>query len=117
MEAPDSQPTNEPRLLLAVVQAQDCDLASDLLQENNFSVTRLPSAGGFLGKRNATLLITTNASEADKVLDLLKQTCRKRISYISMPIENMPLPVPAPTPVTIGGVSLFNLEIEHFEEF
>lgn len=117
MESEEVGQAENTRLLLAVVQAQDCDLAVEVLQNDGFSINRLPSAGGFLGRRNATLIITAKESEKQKVLDLLKQTCRKRMAFIAVPIENTPLPMPAPTAVTVGGVSLFNLEIEHFEEF
>ena len=104
------------QLFLAVVQGQDADLAADSLERAGFSVTRLPSAGGFLGRRNATLLITCLSGCEEEVRKILKQTCRKRMTFIPTPIDNAYLPLPAPTPVTIGGVSLFNLEIEHFEE-
>jgi uncharacterized protein YaaQ len=117
METKEDGQAETTRLFLAVVQAQDCDLAVDVLQNDGFSINRLPSAGGFLGRRNATLMITAKESKKQKVLDLLRQTCRKRMAFIAVPIENTPLPMPAPTPVTVGGVSLFNLEIEHFEEF
>ena len=44
-------------LLVAVVQDQDVDAAMKALQTVGASLTYLSSAGGFLGRRNATLLI------------------------------------------------------------
>jgi hypothetical protein len=32
-------------------------------------------------------------------------------------MENSPLPMPAPTPITIGGASIFSLDIDQYEEF
>jgi uncharacterized protein YaaQ len=60
-----------------------------------------------------------DVSEADKdvAMDLLDQTCRQRVAFIAVPMENSPLPMPAPTPVTIGGANIFSLEIDHYEEF
>lgn len=104
------------KLLLAVVQAQDCDIAVDILEAESFTVTRLPSVGGFLGKRNATLMVCASHSDVPKVKALLENTCRKRIAFIAVPAENTPLPMPMPTPVTVGGVSLFSIDIEHHEE-
>ena len=46
------QTTNS--LLLAVVQSQDGENAEDALRQLGFNVTRLPSVGGFLGRRNPT---------------------------------------------------------------
>jgi len=104
------------KLLIAVVQAQDCDIAMEVLEKASFSVTRLPSVGGFLSRRNATLLIGLPEEERPKAMELLKKTCRKRVAFIAVPIENSPLPMPAPTPVSVGGVNLFILDIDHYEE-
>jgi hypothetical protein len=59
--ASDSSPSEEIRytMLVAVVQAQDFDSANNALTHLGMSVTRLPSIGGFLGRRNVTLMIGT----------------------------------------------------------
>ena len=44
-------------LLFAVVQEQDTDTATRALEALGLPVVFLSSAGGFLGRRNATLLI------------------------------------------------------------
>lgn len=102
-------------LLIAVVQAQDSDNAINDLHKLGASVTRLPSVGGFLGRRNATLLIGITKAEEEKVMVSLQKNCRQRVEYISIPLESAPLPLPAPTPVTVGGAAVFSIEIEHFE--
>ncbi len=102
-------------LLIAVVQAQDTENATNDLIKIGASVTKLPSVGGFLGRRNATLLIGINKSDEEKVMLSLQKNCRQRIEYISIPLESAPLPLPAPTPVTVGGAAVFSIEIEQFE--
>lgn len=104
-------------LLIAVVQGQDADIAIHSLVEAGFIVTRLPSVGGFLGRKNATLMIGINKEKKSTAIDILDKTCRQRVAFIALPMENSPLPMPAPTPVTIGGASVFSLEVDHFEEF
>lgn len=104
-------------LMIAVVQAQDSDIAIQTLGDAGFSVTRLSSVGGFLGRKNVTLMLGVAGDKADEVIELLNQTCRQRVAFIAVPMENAPLPMPAPTPVTIGGASIFALEVEHYEEF
>ena len=79
------------------------------------SVTRMPSVGGFLGRRNATLMIGLPKSDEDKVMGSLQKNCRQRVEYISVPLESAPLPLPAPTPVTVGGAAVFSFDVEHFE--
>jgi len=117
METVANTKPEKKKLLIAVVQTQDCDIAVEGLNNEGYSVTRLPSVGAFLGKRSATLLIVVSDEDRLKTIELLKNTCRKRVAFIAVPIENAPLPMPAPTPVSVGGVSLFALDIEHFEEF
>jgi uncharacterized protein YaaQ len=102
-------------LLIAVVQAQDTDNATSDLTKLGASVTRLPSVGGFLGRRNATLIIGIPRNIEEKVMNSLQKNCRQRVEYISIPLESAPLPLPAPTPVTVGGAAVFSIDIEHFE--
>ena len=103
-------------LLIAVVQSQDAENAQLALVKLNVSVTRLPSTGGFLGRRNATLLIGFKRGREQDVTQALQDNCRQRIEYIAVPLESAPLPLPAPTPITIGGATIFSLEVEHYEE-
>ena len=103
-------------MLMAVVQAQDADLVENILNDMNISLIRLPSTGAFLGRRNATLLIGIPQEQQPQVLNALQDNCRQRIEYIAVPLESAPLPLPAPTPVTVGGATVFALEIEHYEE-
>jgi len=114
-----SEVLNNPkdRLLIAVVQGQDANLAIDNLLEEGFGVTRLPSMGGFLGRKSASLLIGVSRGREEAAIASLNRTCRKQVAFIAVPLENSPLPMPAPTPVTVGGASIFSLEVEHYEEF
>ena len=104
-------------LLIAVVQGQDADIAIESLIDEGFGVTRLPSMGGFLGRKSATLMIGVNIERVKEAVEILDQNCRKRVAFIAMPMENSPLPMPAPTPITVGGASIFSLKADHFEEF
>lgn len=107
-----------PVLLMAVVQSQDADAAeSALIKSGDMVVGRLPSAGGFLGRRNVTLLIGLPFGKVTLAHELLHKNCRQRIEYIAVPLESAPLPMPAPTPITIGGATIFALDVDHFEEF
>ena len=111
------QPASTPNtMLMAVVQAQDADLVENILNDMNISLIRLPSTGAFLGRRTATLIIGIPQEQQPQILNALHDNCRQRIEYIAVPLESAPLPLPAPTPVTVGGATVFALEIEHYEE-
>ena len=104
-------------LLVAVVQGQDADIAIESLLDEGFGVTRLPSMGGFLGRKSATLMIGASLDKVNQAIEILEKNCRKRVAFIAMPMENSPLPMPAPTPITVGGASIFTLKVDHYEDF
>jgi uncharacterized protein YaaQ len=111
-----SQEEQKNVLLFAVVQGQDAGIAIEALIDEGIGVTRFASIGGFLGSKSSTLLIGVNEKMAEKAIEILDKTCRKRIAFIAVPMENSALPMPAPTPVSVGGASIFSLEVEHYEE-
>ncbi|MCJ7624233.1 MAG: cyclic-di-AMP receptor [Anaerolineaceae bacterium] len=102
-------------LLIVIIQAQDLDNAQDALTTHELTITRLPSVGGFLGRRNSTLLIVLKENRIQDAMQAIKENCRQRVEYIAVPLESAPLPLPTPTPITIGGASIFTMEVEHFE--
>ena len=111
--------TNSPQpstLMMAVVQAQDAEVAKEALEKLGLAVERLPSVGGFLGRRNATLLIGLPERRRTVVIETLNQNCRQRVEFIAVPLESAPLPLPTPTPITVGGATIFSLEVDHYEE-
>ncbi len=103
-------------ILLAVLQAQDAELVSAALKKYGISGYELSSTGAFLGRKNITLLIPVQASNVELVVSELRRNCRQRIEYVSMPIEGQPLPIPSPIPITVGGATIFILEIDQYME-
>ncbi len=103
-------------LVLAIVQEQDANAAMHALEKMGAFVVYLASTGGFLGRQNATLLIGLAQSRLPEVWNVLRQICRQRLEYLTMPLEGAPLPMPAPVPVTVGGATVFVLPLEWFEQ-
>jgi uncharacterized protein YaaQ len=103
-------------LMLAVLQEQDVETATRALESLRANVVYMASTGGFLGRRNATLLIGVPEGEEDKALKVLEMSCRQRVEYMTMPLEGSPMPMPTPIPVTVGGATVFTLRVERFEE-
>ena len=104
-------------LMLAIVQEQDVDLAGRALSILDVPVIHLSSTGGFLGRRNATLMIGLPEGTEEEVLVALQNSCRQRVEYLAVPLEGAPLPLPTPVPVTVGGATVFTIPVERFEEF
>src|SRR5512139_953992 len=113
MEIPDQ---SNMVMLLAVLQAQDADLVTEGLKKYGISGYELSSTGAFLGRKNITLLIPVQTTNVELVISELKRNCRQRIEYVSMPIEGQPLPIPSPIPITVGGATIFILEIDQYME-
>jgi uncharacterized protein YaaQ len=103
-------------VLLAVLQAQDADNAKKALEKQGITGYELSSTGAFLGKKNVTLLIPVGQAKVELVLAELKQHCRQRIEYINTPVEGQTLPIPSPIPITVGGATIFSLEIDQYME-
>ena len=103
-------------LMTVVVQEQDADAAIQALKKKGIGATRLSSTGGFLGRRSSTLLIGLVAGQEETIVNVLRQNCRTRVEYVTIPLEGSPLPLPAPTPITVGGATIFVLELDHYEE-
>lgn len=103
-------------LMLAVVQEQDLDAATRALEPFGAPVVFLSSAGGFLGRRNATVLVGLPTANEEKALEALRLACRQRVEYLTLPMEGTPLPLPAPVPVTVGGATVLALPVERYEE-
>jgi CPA1 family monovalent cation:H+ antiporter len=105
------------RLLSAVIQEQDLENALSALTKLGFSVTHLPSTGGFLGRRSITLLIGLSEGQESTAVKALSKSCKRRVEYLSSPLEAGPMPFPNPIPVNVGGATIFIFEVERFEEF
>ena len=103
-------------ILMAVLQAQDAEVVMSALKKFGISAFEMSSTGAFLGRRNTTMLIPVQTNNVELVLSELKRNCRQRVEYVSMPIEGQPLPIPSPIPITVGGATIFMLEIEQYME-
>jgi uncharacterized protein YaaQ len=104
-------------LMLAVVQEQDTERVMRTLGQMEAPVVNLTSTGGFLGRRNATLLIGLPEGMEEQVLEALRTSCHRRTEYMTMPLEGSSLPLPTPVPVNVGGATVFCILVDQFEEF
>ena len=76
MSEKDPNQPMESLMMIAVIQAQDSEPAQNALSKLGFTVTRLPSVGGFLGRRNATLTIGLPTERREEVIHSLNETCQ-----------------------------------------
>ena len=101
-----------PKLLIAIVHAQDATQLVEALRAADLRVTEVPSRGGFLQARNEMLFIGVEDDQVDGAMRLIEENCRSRTE--SVPAE--PLGVFdanwMPAEVTHGGATVFVLPLD-----
>jgi len=103
-----------PVLVLAIVQDEDAAAAVHALVEQQFAVTRLATAGGFLRASNATIFTVTKRARLPQVLAVFQRTCRQRTKWFMPFMEDPALTgyVGEPIEVEVGGAVVFVLPVE-----
>ena len=105
------------RMMAVIIQEKDVENAENALNQMGFASTRLPSSGGFLGRRNTTLLIGLSAGHEKAVYEALNNSCRRRVVHVTTPLSGIPPISATPVQVNVGGATIFVFEIERFEVF
>ncbi|WP_124065407.1 cyclic-di-AMP receptor [Clostridium sp. E02] len=109
------------KIIYAIVSSDDGNRVTDVLNEHQFSVTKLATTGGFLKKGNSTLMIGAEDGQIEDVIHLIKETCGKRQKITC----NVPAPNIAsvsagymmmPMTVELGGATIFVTDVERFEK-
>lgn len=105
------------KLVFAIVSNDDSSVVSSGLTREGFSVTKLATTGGFLMSGNTTFIVGVDDDRVQQVIDVIAKHSRKRSQmmpnsaaygagmYTSFPVE-----------VTVGGATVFVMNIERFEK-
>jgi uncharacterized protein YaaQ len=113
----DSQTEARSVLLFAIVQDQDVEPAQKGLEKINLIPSVLPSIGGFLGRKNNTLLIGCTEAQLSEVTRILQENCHQRTEYMALPMETnqMSVTMASALSISVGGATVFSFEVEHEE--
>lgn len=105
------------KLVLAIMGKDDANIVMDVLTEENIQVTKLATTGGFLRSGNTTLLTGVEDGRVNKVVDIISKYSSKRKQMMpnSMSID-MDAFLSLPFEVTVGGATIFVLEVDQFEK-
>ncbi|NLM19921.1 MAG: hypothetical protein GX217_07890 [Clostridiaceae bacterium] len=106
------------KLILAIVNDEDTSRLVTELNKAHFRVTKLSSTGGFLRSGNTTLLIGVDEPELNMALDIVRKNSSSRKATINtaMPPTGMGNSyLPYPVEVTIGGATVFVIDVDHYE--
>lgn len=102
------------KLVIAVLQGDDYPEVVKALNDKGFYVTLLNSSGGFLKKRNMTVMIGLEEERLEEALTILKTHAGER-AETTFHTGEMSM---AATPVRVrkGGVTFFVVNVERGEK-
>lgn len=107
------------KLVMAIVQDEDAIKLVEELTENDFRVTKLATTGGFLKMGNTTLITGVPKENVEKVIEIIEKNCgsRQKITTTSngAPWSNGGY-IPYPIEVTVGGATIFVVDVEQFKK-
>jgi uncharacterized protein YaaQ len=107
------------KLVMAIISDEDSNPVISELGQTGFGVTRLCSTGGFLRAGNTTIMVGTDEEKVSEVIELIRSKCKTRKK--AMPNLEMSggmgvMGAAFPLEVTVGGATVFVLDVEHFEK-
>ena len=107
------------KLIVAIVQDEDAGRLVSELMDNGFGVTKLATTGGFLRAGNTTLISGVADDRLDSALAIIEKICRSReqITASAAPMGGgaaAGVYVSYPVKVTVGGATVFVLEVSQF---
>ncbi len=104
------------KLVLAIINRDDAGAVTQNLTKNGFSSTRLATTGGFLLSGNVTILVGVDEEKVQNVIDVIKEHSHSRKQLIPTTTEMSYGYYPSmPVEVTVGGATIFVVDIERFE--
>jgi len=107
------------KLVMAIINDEDAFNIMDLLSQNGYSVTKLASTGGFLRSGNTTLICGADEDRIPDLIGIIEKKCRSRKQITSVNSSHMNAPesyVPYPIEVTVGGATIFVVNVEDFRK-
>ena len=104
------------KLVLAIINHDDANAVTQALTKKAFSSTKQATTGGFLMAGNVTILVGVDEEKVQTVIDIIHDQSHSRKQMIPTSTEMSYGYYPSmPVEVTVGGATIFVLDIERFE--
>ena len=107
------------KLVLAIINDEDAFHAMDALSEKGFWITKLASTGGLLRSGMTTLISGVQEERVEELIGILEKKCKSRKQITSVNSTHVSATesyVPYPVEVTVGGATIFVMNIEEFRK-
>jgi uncharacterized protein YaaQ len=100
------------KLLLAIVNNDDAHTVNSSLSKEGFLVTKISSTGGFLLSGNSTFLMGIEDDQVEKAIAIIGAHSKKRVQAVPVGAPFQSGAVPSAAQVTVGGATVFVLNVE-----
>ena len=106
------------KLVLAIINNDDRNAVIDEGTAAGYSVTRLSSSGGFLRAGNTTLIFVVEEERVEDLISLIGKHSKRREQLVSAvaPQYGEGFISPVPVSVTVGGATIFVVDVEQFRQ-
>lgn len=105
------------KMIFAIVNNDDAPEVMKTLNKERIPVTKLASTGGFLMKGNTTFISGVEDDMVEKVITMIREHSKKRTQLMPVDYSHYNPGVAAyPVEITIGGATIFVVDVEHFEK-
>lgn len=104
------------KLVIAIVNQEDVSQVACELTRGGFSSTRFSSRGGYLGQDNTTILVGVDGERVEEVKRIIIQNVHRQERRLPVELADYcGYPVDDAATVTVGGVTIFVVDVEQFE--
>ncbi|MGI6498668.1 MAG: cyclic-di-AMP receptor [Oscillospiraceae bacterium] len=103
------------KLILSILNSDDAGAALRMLTKHGFAATKMATTGGFLMAGNVTILMGVDEDRVQQAIDIIKEQSHSRREAVPIHSEVNGYYPRVPADVSVGGATIFVLDIEHFE--
>lgn len=105
------------KLVLAIVSNDDSSMVSSSLTKGGFQVTKLATTGGFLMAGNTTFISGVEDDKVDEIIAIISKHSSRRTQIMpSTSTMDIGMYSSFPVEVTVGGSTIFVLNVDRFEK-
>ena len=106
------------KLLLTVINHDDAHDVMFNLTQSGYNVTKLATTGGFLMVGNVTFIVGVEDERLEGALDIIRRSSTSRGQMMPKKTEAQPgSGSELPINITVGGATVFVLNVDQFYKF
>lgn len=105
------------KLIMAIVNHDDAHHVIKFLNKGGFQVTKLATTGGFLMSGNVTVICGVEDDKVEECLGVIRECSHSRKQIIPTTSElGLGFYPTMPIEVTVGGATIFVMDVDKFEK-